>query len=185
MKLPETNELCSKYFKYSDFIECSDTFKKTKVFNTPSNILTYNAIKYFAEEILDKVKDHFGNLIITYGFCGNELKKEIKKNIYPKTDQHSGFEKNSKGELICQRMGFASDFKVNNLSSLTLAQWVVKNCKFDRLYFYGEDRPIHVSTNQIPTQKIVLMKFYNIRRVPQNISKEKFLKMENFLSHKI
>ena len=26
-----------------------------------------------------------------------------------------------------------------------VATWIAANCHFDRLYFYGKDRPIHVS----------------------------------------
>ena len=32
-----------------------------------------------------------------------------------------------------------------------VANWVAENTPFDRLYFYGEDRPIHVSYG--PEQK--------------------------------
>ena len=115
---------------------------------------------------------------MSYGFCDFQLSKVIKKNIYPKTDQHAGFEKNSKGKLICERRGFASDFMIEGLSSLILAQWIVENCKFDRIYFYGETRPIHVSVNSIPAKKIVLMKFYKTKRVLLNISETNFLNMK-------
>ena len=44
MELPDINEYCSKNFKYRDFIECSDTYKKTLVDNIPKNIKTYNLL---------------------------------------------------------------------------------------------------------------------------------------------
>lgn len=176
--IPKISDKCSKYFRFKDFFECSDTYKISSIPNIPKELETYEAIKYFSSEILDKVRDSFGDVVLSYGFCNFELSKVIKKNIFPKTDQHAGFEKNSKGNLICERKGFASDFKIEGLSSLILAQWIVENCMFDRLYFYGEDRPVHVSTNLIPTKKIVLMKFYKTRRVPQNISEADFLNMK-------
>ena len=40
----------------------------------------------------------FGKIILTYGFASYELTKKIKNRIYPKLDQHSGYEKN-KGKL--------------------------------------------------------------------------------------
>ena len=33
---------------------------------------------------------------LTYGFCGPQLQKEIKTNIFPKTDQYAGHEKTGK-----------------------------------------------------------------------------------------
>tara|TARA_A100001015_G_scaffold202510_1_gene226188 strand:+ start:7057 stop:7590 length:534 start_codon:yes stop_codon:yes gene_type:complete len=175
--IPKINDKCSKYFRFNDFFECSDTYKKSSILNIPKQQETYDAIKYFSSEILDKVKDKFEDVTLTYGFCGFELSKVIKKNIYPKTDQHAGYEKNSKNNFICERKGFAADFFVKNISSLKVAQWIVMNCKFDRIYFYGNDKPIHVSINETSSKKIVLMKIYNIRRVPKNISIRKFLDM--------
>ena len=175
--IPKISDKCSKYFKFSDFFECSDTFKMSSISNIPKQLETYDAISYFSSEILDKVKDEFKDVTLTYGFCGLELSKAIKKNIYPKTDQHAGYEKNLENDFICERKGFAADFFVKNKSSLEVAKWIVLNCKFDRIYFYGNDRPIHVSINEILSKKIVLMKIYNIRRVPRNISVTKFLEM--------
>ena len=169
---------CSKYFTYSELIECSDTFKKVSVNNIPRDNKTYDAMEYISREILDKVETEFGGLKLTYGFCGAELAKEIPKNIYPRTDQHAGFETNKNGKRLCERDGFACDFYLENISSLSLARWVIKNCKFDRLYYYGADKPIHVSVSDKPTRQIVLMKFKNIRRVPQKISESKFLNEE-------
>ena len=73
------NMQCSKYFTYSELIECSDTFKKVSVKNIPINNKTYDAMEYIGREILDKVETEFGGLKLTYGFCGAELAKEIQK----------------------------------------------------------------------------------------------------------
>ena len=177
MSIPKLNDKCSKYFQFKDFFECSDTYKSSSISNVPKQQDTYEVIKYFSLEILDKVKEKFGDVTLTYGFCCYELSKEIKKNIYPKTDQHAGYEKDFKNNYICERRGFAADFFVKDKSSLEVAKWIVMNCNFDRIYFYGNDRPIHVSINEILSKKIVLMKIYNIRRVPRNISIKNFLEM--------
>ena len=101
MELPDINEYCSKNFKYRDFIECSDTYKKTLVDNIPKNIKTYNAIHVLANELLEKILNEFGDIKLTYGFCSLFL-KEIKKNIYPKLDQHAGYELDKKETLFVQ-----------------------------------------------------------------------------------
>lgn len=50
-----------------------------------------------------------------------------------------------KGNLICPRLGAAVDFIVEDENMREVADWIAANTPFDRLYFYGEDRPVHVS----------------------------------------
>jgi hypothetical protein len=40
---------------------------------------------------------------------------------------------------------------------LEVAQWIVANTPFDRLYFYGDDKPIHVSVGPNHDRQIVRM----------------------------
>ena len=68
------------------------------------------------------------------------LANKIDSNIAPKLDQHSGHECNKFGKTICDRLGIASDFIVEDESMLEVARWVVTHTNFDRLYFYG-DKP--------------------------------------------
>ena len=110
---------------------------------------------------------------ILYSFIATQL----KKNIYPKLDQHSGYEKRN-GKFICERLGFASDFYILNNSSLEVARYIVSNLPFDRIYYYGSDNPIHVSINDNTKGSIVLMTRIENRRMPRRISKEKFLTNE-------
>ena len=84
MKLPKTTESCSLYFKYQDFINCSDTFKISNINNIPLQKDTYIAISNFSKIILDNVQKEFGQITITYGFCGLDLQKLIKKIYIPK-----------------------------------------------------------------------------------------------------
>ena len=40
---------------------------------------------------------------------------------------------------------------------LEVAQWIVAHTPFDRLYFYGDDLPIHVSFGPNHDRQVVLM----------------------------
>ena len=169
---PLLSENCSPNFTYEDFISCSDSFKKNSVSNLPEEQKTFDAINKMANQLLEPIQKKFGEIKLTYGFCGPELQKIIKKGVYPKTDQHSGFELNKNGNLICERGGFAVDFLIPNLSSLQLARWIVDNLKFDKLYYYGDARPIHLSQHDFPLGQIILMKFYKKRVVPRKIKRD-------------
>lgn len=78
---------------------------------------------------------------LSYGFCSHELGKHIKKRVAPKLDQHAAYELNSKKNLICPRLGAAVDFIVDDENMREVADWIAENMPYDRLYFYGEDRP--------------------------------------------
>lgn len=112
---------------------------------------------------------------LTHGFCSAELSRAIPARIAPKLDQHAACELNRRRLPICPRMGAAVDFIVEFESMLEVAQWVVKNCNSDRLCYYGDDRPIHVSVGPQCQRAVVMMKLRKDgREGPQNISVEKF-----------
>lgn len=53
---------------------------------------------------------------------------------------------------------------------------VVENTDFDRLYFYGSDKPIHVSYGPEYSRNIVIMQIRkNGKKVPKNIAVSDFL----------
>jgi hypothetical protein len=56
-----------------------------------------------------------------------------------------------------QSLGAAVDFIVDDENMLKVAQWIVANTPFDRLYFYGEDKPIHVSYGPNQDRQVVRM----------------------------
>ncbi|SFG68565.1 hypothetical protein [Neptunomonas qingdaonensis] len=145
----------------------------------PKSQESFNAISLLATEILDLVVDEFGSVKLTYGLCSKELLSEIRKRnvkrIAPSLDQHAAFEVNKAGKRICSRDGFACDFRVEGVSSIVIALWVIENCSFDRLYFYGHDLPIHVSYGPELNCKVSVMKQYNGKLVPRTIKKERFL----------
>ena len=146
-----------KEITINNLIECGETQLKLGLDNNPKQMESFNALFDLIEHILNPVAKHLGDIQLTYGFCSLELSKHIHSKIYPKLDQHSACELNSKGDLICERKGASCDFYVKGVSSLTLAKWITTNTKFDRLYFYGDKLPIHVSYSPDHSRQIVTM----------------------------
>ena len=176
MKTLKINDRCSKYFTYSDLIECGDTYKKySNIDNIPNSNETFKAIDQLCQQILDPIHDKYGKVVLTYGFASQNLTKKIKKDIYPKLDQHSGYEKNKKGNYICKRLGMACDFYVENINSYEVARFIVQKLPFDRLYFYERDRPLHVSIGPENKKLIVKMTKLNNRKIPKVIKEENFI----------
>jgi len=175
-KLPDLDEPCGRYFTFRDLIECGDTFREVRPDNQPRQEATYAALIMLAELILDPVIDEFGAVELTYGLATNRLTKHIKSRIAPRLDQHASHERNSRGNRICARDGAAVDFLAPGMRSDTLAQWVVLNTPFDRLYFYGTDRPIHVSVAPEPCQQCTIMlQGKGNKIVPRSSSVDRFL----------
>jgi len=139
------------------------------------------AIEETCCQVLDPVVEEFGSVELAHGFCSRELAMAIRGGIAPLLDQHAGHERGPRGSLICKRLGFAVDFRVAGCSSLEVAQWVVSNTPFDRLYFFGSDRPIHVSVGPDNSRAIVLIREYGAerRRIPQRIKEHKFLSLND------
>lgn len=171
------NEKCSKYFTYKDLIICGDTVKTKNIENQPIQDESWNCLANLACSILDPIYEEYREIELTYGFCSHLLSKAITQNIYPSLDQHSCMEVNSKGTRLCSRGGAAVDIIVKKADSFELARWVVENLEFDRLYYYGRTRPIHISYKRDPIGAIVLMRPSSTtgKRIPKNISKQEFL----------
>jgi hypothetical protein len=178
-RLPSLDDACGKHFTYRDFVECGGTWKANAIDNVPKQFETYASLARLATEILDPVVDQFGGAELTYGFSGAELAKCITQGIAPKIDQHASHELSSRGMTICDRGGAACDFRVHNVDSLTVAQWVVRTIEFDRLYYYGKRSPIHISVAARPKHQVVLVKRDVHGRMlhPSVISIDKFLKI--------
>jgi len=156
--LPDLDEPCGKYFNYRDLIECGETQKRTGIANLPKEVDSYTALYELAINILDPVIDYFGMIKLTYGFCSIELAKEIPGRIAPKLDQHAAHEKKTNGKLICERLGAACDFIIEDEDMEEVALWMSKNTKFDRIYFYGVYSSIHVSFSTFSSRQITRMK---------------------------
>ena len=126
---------------------------------------------------LSLARPEFGNLQITYGFCGAELAKKLMV-IFPQNSTSTRATKLTlRGNRICERGGFA-DFHCLPISSHEVACFITENLTFDRLYFYGEHRPLHVSINEKNLGQIIVMEKKTLRVVPRKISSEAFQKKE-------
>ena len=150
-----------KYLTLTEFCTCTQTYRKylEKINPYPQNLAeTLPAIKALNQKILDPIIDCFGleRFQLTYGFCSADLKKYLAQKdpvtgikngkVSPDIDQHMSMEINSKGNFHCKRPGAACDFQILGLLSAELVNWILEQkLPFDSLYFYGNDRPIHIS----------------------------------------
>ena len=148
--VPSLDSPCGVNFSYRDFVECGESQLRLGCQNIPKRPETYNALQGLATKVLDPLIEYFGAIKLTYGFCSQELSKHIKGRVAPTLDQHAGEERRSPGALICNRGGAACDFLVEDEDMREVADWAVKNLPFDRLYFYGSDRPVHISWSPAP-----------------------------------
>lgn len=177
--IPDIDDPCGQYLTFRRLIECGETQARTGLQNLPKQTESYNGLYDLAVQILDPVIDYFGMIQLTYGFCSPDLAKEIPSRISPKLDQHAAHELNRRGRPICDRLGAAVDFIVDDESMLEVAQWVVSNTSFDRLYFYGNDKPIHVSYDPDHKRQIVRMvPSKSGKLVPRVVSTENFLELK-------
>ncbi len=166
--VPELDNHCGRYLTYRQLIECGETQQTTGLSNCPKQPDSYTSLYDLATYILDPVIEYFGMIRLTYGFCSHELGKLIKKRVAPKLDQHAAHELNTKNNLICPRLGAAVDFIVEDENMREVADWVAENTPFDRLYFYGDNRPIHVSFSAEPKGEYIdLVITENGRQVPK------------------
>lgn len=155
-----TKTKIGKYLTLEEFCMCTNTYNlfSDQINPFPKEKESIEVIKELNKYIVDPIIDHFGfeQFKLTYGFCSVELKKYLKKKdpktgkqygrIAPELDQHMCYEKNQKGNLFCQRSGAACDFKITNVNSNLVIEWIYKEqLPFDRMYFYGKNRPIHIS----------------------------------------
>ncbi len=155
--LPDLDEPCGRFFTYRQLIACGETQAATGLANLPTRPDSYTALHDLAHAVLDPVIDYFGMIRLSYGFCSAALAKRIPGRIDPQRDQHAAHELNRLGKPICPRLGAAVDFRVEDESMLEVAQWVAANTPFDRLYYYGDDQPLHVSHGPEHNRQVVLM----------------------------
>jgi DNA phosphorothioation-associated putative methyltransferase len=165
--IPALSDRCGAHYRFSDLIQCGETWERLRVDNTPCSPETYSALVDLAIHLLDPVIDYFGSVVLTYGFASKALTKHIKYRIEPAIDQHSSCEIGVRGALICSRQGAAVDFRVEDEDMREVAKWIAGNCPFDRMYFYGSDKPLHVSVGPERSGKIYELIKKNGRRVPK------------------
>jgi zinc D-Ala-D-Ala carboxypeptidase len=122
----------SENFTMAEFIK-SDTANRLGIDNTPEGE-HLEAAKELFENVVQKVRDHFGPTVINSGYRCPELNEAVRGS---KTSQH------------CH--GEAADIEVPGVANGDLAQWIVDNLEFDQviLEFYTPGEPssgwVHVS----------------------------------------
>ena len=150
-----------KYLTLEEFCTCTNTYQKyvLQINPFPQNLTeTLPAIQDLAHFILEPIIDYFGidNFRLTYGFCSQDLKKYLAKKdpetgqkngrVTPEIDQHIAHEINKNGKYYCQRLGAACDFMIVGEKSDRIIDWILsQQLPFDSLYYYGAERPIHIS----------------------------------------
>lgn len=169
-RIPDLDASCGRYFTYRDLIHCGETQSRTRVPNIPQQPDTYTALRDLAVHILDPVIEYFGMIRLTYGFSSQQLANQIKQRIAPELDQHAGHELTRSGKAICSRLGAAVDFLVEDEDMAEVAAWVIENLPFDRLYFYGNSQPIHVSWSKDPAGEPWQIYERNGRRIPKRFN---------------
>ncbi|OHB26295.1 MAG: hypothetical protein A2790_20240 [Phenylobacterium sp. RIFCSPHIGHO2_01_FULL_69_31] len=170
MATPDLDARATENFTYGDLCHCSETWRRTRVANTPREPDTYAAIRQLCAEILEPAYAAFGSLELTYGFAGPALTRLIHRRIAPRLDQHAGYERNRTGALICPRGGQAADFRVPGVPASRVALHLAETTPFDRIYFYGDDRPLHVSIGPQNARQIVELRVRNQRLVPRPLA---------------
>lgn len=161
--------LLGKYLSLEEFCTCTQTYRKyaNEIDPYPQNWAeTISALQALCQHILDPIIDHFGKerFQLTYGFCSKDLKRFLSQKdpetgikngrVDPSRDQHMAHEKNRNGKYYCSRLGAACDFRIVELESNRLVEWILEQqLPFDSLYYYGGDSrsetlrecPIHIS----------------------------------------
>lgn len=130
-------------------------------------------LRKLTTEILMPIRQQFGDLTISYGFTSAELSRYIQRQspagTAPGLDQHACTEINTKGFGICSRPGAACDFIVQGCEKQMheIALYICQHLPFDKLYFYGRNRPMHISVANTPLRHLQLMQqSANGRRYP-------------------
>lgn len=153
--------LLGRYLTLEEFCTCTQTYRKyaDQIDPFPKNLPeTLPALQALNQLILDPVIDHFGRerFRLTYGFCSSDLRKFLEQKdpvtglkngrVAPNLDQHMAHEVKKTGKYYCDRLGASCDFYITNLETCQVIDWILQQkLPFDSLYFYGNDRPLHIS----------------------------------------
>lgn len=172
MPVRSLDALASRCFTFRDLCECSETWRRTRLENRPRAEETFAAIEALARQVLDPLVERFGQVTLTYGFASSELTRTVGRGVAPRLDQHAGHERSALGELICPRLGQAADLFVPGSSSWEVARFIVEETPFDRLYLYGDNRPVHVSHGPQQSRAITFVDRSGARPLPRRLTRQ-------------
>ncbi len=174
---------CGRYFTYRDFVECSDTWQrltaagdpKVGVLNLPRERATLEGIELLCTRLLDPVCARFGRVVLTYGFSSPAFAKRIPSGIAPGLDQHAGAERLRSGRLACARGGQSADIAAAPDVMAEIVHFAATELPFDRLYYYGPGRPVHLSIGPATLRQVTVLRTSAAgRRLPRRGSVEEF-----------
>ncbi|MCC5452870.1 hypothetical protein LMJ53_14170 [Rheinheimera sp. UJ51] len=120
-------------------------------------------LQKLVQQILLPLSENLGAITITYGFTNAALTRFIQKEspsgTAPILDQHACAERNTKGNTICSRNGAACDFVISSYDYRMheVALFICQHLSFDKLYFYGRCRPIHISVSDERLRHLQIM----------------------------
>ncbi len=149
---------------YNQLINWHLTRHEFKQSNEPNNPASKCALNNLVSEILAPLEQQLAPVKVTYGFTNYALTRYVQKHSKADTaiaiDQHASYEQNLRGNYICKRGGAACDIYVEGYENRMheVVQYICDNIEFDRLYFYGKDRPIHISWNEAPLKHLQVLK---------------------------
>jgi len=163
LKHPITNQLLNWYQEKHPI----------EIDNSPKEVESINSILMLIEAVLLPVSQKFCDVKITYGFVSSELNRYIQKNsssgTSPSIDQHAASELNQANNQISKRHGLACDFTVNSYENKMdqVMLFIVNNLSFDKVYYYGNDKPLHVSVGNKAARHLQIMNISDKgRRIP-------------------
>ena len=156
--IPDLDEHAGEHFTFRQLCEVGKTWERVRIDNSPLEPGTYEAMRRLTTDLLDPLTRALGRPTLTHGFAGAALNKSVKAGVEPGIDQHGGHDLIKSGELICPRLGQAVDLHIPGRTSSEVGAFIVENTPFDRLYFYGDDRPLHVSVGPSNLKVITVMK---------------------------
>ncbi|MFQ2517993.1 hypothetical protein ACK32E_19405 [Aeromonas caviae] len=170
----ELTHTCSNYFTFEMLFHCGETWQQMQCENVPEQEASWLAYQALAQKLLDPLVEQFGMPILTFGFCGHRLRRAIQgkpqPRIAPRLDQHAACELNRHGQLICHRQGAAIDLIYPARSSAQIANWLACHTPFDRLYFYGSERPLHLTHGPEQSRTMTQLIEHQGRRLPRQLS---------------
>jgi hypothetical protein len=141
--------------------------------NLPSSIESELHLRSLESKVLAPIQKKYGTINITYGFISPELNRFIQKHspsgTAPQLDQHASHELNLQGNRINNRNGAACDFFVEGYENKMnyIVVFLCQFLEFDKIYYYGKNRPIHVSISNNPKKHLQVMNLSkNGRRIP-------------------
>lgn len=115
------------------------------------NKLSAIELQCLTVQILQPIERSLGEVTVTYGYTSHPLLRWILRNspgdMAHDIDQHASMELNSRNSRICKRNGAACDIYVEGYEQCMneVARFICTHLEFDRLYFYGKDKPLHIS----------------------------------------